>query len=369
MKKWSRLLPLALCILCVTGCGSEKEKESGKNTSGNAIVISEVTDPGQKIGDKELVQSQEGESPSEKTEAEESPHQKIPQDIPQKEEPSSLMEQPQQEEVVVDPSQLNEPEIAHQEVTEIVPEEHDENRLQIVFLGDSILDGYRNETGIAYLTGVRCDADVYNLAMGGTTAALTAYESAEYAKWTSRSLQGVVHAICGNVDSSILDGYRAGEVFDTCDFSQTDYFVIEYGMNDFLSGLTMNDEEDFYDEYTYVGALRIAIQKLRENFPEATIVLCSPNYAQFWGENREYLGDGNMVNNGGGTLVAYHRVCENVANDMHTLFLDGYNGIGLDAYTADDYLEDGIHLSQKGRDKYAEKLSEVILEYEATKNN
>ena len=80
--------------------------------------------------------------------------------------------------------------------------------------------------------------------MGGTTAALTTYEKSTYEEWSSRCLQGVVHAICGNVDAKILDGHRAGEVFAMCDFSNTDYFVIEYGMNDFLSGIPLNDEED-----------------------------------------------------------------------------------------------------------------------------
>ena len=214
-----------------------------------------------------------------------------------------------------------------------------------------------------------CNADVYNLAMGGTTAALTTYENASYEEWDSRSLQGVVHAICGEVGPGIMDGHRAGEVFASCDFSKTDYFVIEYGMNDFLSGIPLNDEDDFYDEYTYVGALRIAIQRLRTSFPDAAIVLCSPNYAQFWGKDGSYLGDGNMVSNGGGKLVEYYRVCGNVSADMHTLFLNAYEGIGLDTYSASEYLEDGIHLAEKGRRKYAEKLSQVILEYESTKNN
>lgn len=175
--------------------------------------------------------------------------------------------------------------------------------------------------------------------------------------------------LCGNVDASLLDGTAAKEAYDRCNLENTDYFVIEYGMNDFLSGIPLNDEEDFYDEYTYVGALRIAIQNLRNAFPNATIVLCSPNYGQFWGKDGSYLGDGNMVNNGGGTLVEYYRVCGNVSADMNTLFLNAYEGIGLNTYTADEYLEDGIHLSQKGRAEYARILSEIIMEYEATKNN
>lgn len=342
MKKLNVIAVLILSAALLTGCGKSIEEENapGENTSGDAIVIPE-----------------------------ESSH-KIPQatDEMNMENESAQAAGPE-EETVVDPEQLQEPEIDSQEVTEVIPEQPVQNRLQIVFLGDSILDGYRNETGIAYLTGVQCDADVYNLAMGGTTAALTAYESGEYEKWSSRCLQGVVHAICGNVDAKILDGYRAGEVFATCDFSNTDYFVIEYGMNDFLSGIPLNDSDDPFDEYTYVGALRIAIQRLRDAFPDATIVLCSPNYAQFWGKDGSYLGDGNMVNNGGGKLVEYYRVCGNVSADMNTLFLDAYEGIGLDAYSADEYLEDGIHLSEKGRWKYADKLSRIILEYEETKNN
>lgn len=345
MEKLKVTAVLILSAVLLMGCGKNAAKEDvlPEDAAGDAVVIEEES---------------RNEVP------------KATEEMNMENESAQVIEpEPPQEEMVVDPEQLHEPEIEQKEVAEPIPEQPAVNRMQIVFLGDSILDGYRDESGIAYLTGVYCDADVYNLAMGGTTAALTTYEKSTYEEWSSRCLQGVVHAICGNVDAKILDGHRAGEVFATCDFSNTDYFVIEYGMNDFLSGIPLNDEDDIYDEYTYVGALRIAIQRLRDSFPDATIVLCSPNYAQFWGKDGSYLGDGNMVSNGGGKLVEYYRVCGNVSADMHTLFLNAYEGIGLDTYSADEYLEDGIHLSEKGRRKYAEKLSEIILEYEAEKNN
>lgn len=337
---------LALSILLFAGCGKSVGEDTvpGEDASGETVVSSRIPQATEEMNsENEAVRLAEPE-PAEESE-------------------------PATQEITVDPEELQEPEIQMPETIEPVPEVKPENRLQIVFLGDSILDGYRDGTGIAYLTGVYCNADVYNLAMGGTTAALTTYENAVYDKWNSRCMQGVVHAICGDVDPGILDGYKAREVFDSCDFSNTDYFVIEYGMNDFLSGIPLNDEEDIYDEYTYVGALRIAIQQLKNTFPDAAIVLCSPNYAQFWGKDGAYLGDGNMVNNGGGTLAEYYRVCGNVSADMHTLFLNAYEGIGLDTYSADEYLEDGVHLSEKGRQKYAEKLSQIIMEYESTKNN
>ncbi|NLL77694.1 MAG: SGNH/GDSL hydrolase family protein [Clostridiales bacterium] len=329
---------LLAMFLFIAGCGKvEKDRDMGGEASGDAIVVQEVPQATEEMN-KENENAQKEEQVNEST-------------------------------VVVSPEDLNEPEIEEQAVTEAVPEQADESRLQIVFLGDSILDGYRNETGIAAITGELCNADVYNLAMGGTTAALSKYESAVFETWSSRGLQGVVNAICGNIDAGILDGFRAGEVFASCDFDKTDYFVIEYGMNDFLSAIPINNDSNTNQEYTYVGALRNAINRLRGSFPEAEIVLCSPNYAQFWGKDGAYLGDGNMVDNGGGTLAAYYRVCGNVSADENTLFLNAYEGIGLDTYTADEYLEDGIHLSEKGRRKYAEKLSEIILNYETTRNN
>lgn len=330
------LLAYSLSLLMLVGCGktADEGQSLGEDAAGNKVIAHEIPEATEEMNQE-----------------------------------NANVQVPEEEAVVVAPEELQEPEITEQEVTEQIPEQPDENKMQIVFLGDSILDGYRNESGIAYLTGEFCNAHVYNMAMGGTTAALTTYESAMYDTWTSRSLLGVVNVICGNVDKGLLDGYRAGEVYAICDFTKTDYFVIEYGMNDFLSAIPMNNDSNTNQEYTYVGALRIAINTLRRSFPNAEIVLCSPNYAQFWGKDGSYLGDGNMVDNGGGTLVAYHRVCGNVSADSQTLFLNGYEGIGLDAYTADEYLEDGIHLSEKGRWKYAEKLSETIMNYEETRNN
>ncbi len=345
-KKFHVCMWAALAVLLMAGCGKQTEERAAEPEE---IVENTAVTNNHATPEMDLENEKDRENVWKK--------------------PADVTEPAEPEQVLLSPEDLREPEIAEQEVTEIVPNEHAVNKLQIVFLGDSILDGYRNDTGIASLTGVYCNADVYNLAMGGTTAALLEDESAAYEEWTSRSLQGVVNVICGNVDRGLLDGYRAGEVFDSCNFENTDYFVLEYGMNDFLSCVPLSGDDSFYDPFTYVGALRIAVQALRDKYPDAQIILCSPNYAHFWGQDGAYLGDGNMSSNGVANLVEYHRVCGNVANDMKTLFMNVYEGIGLDAYTADEYLEDGIHLSEKGRDEYAKKLSKIILEFEATRNN
>lgn len=247
--------------------------------------------------------------------------------------------------------------------------EEDEKDMQIVFMGDSILDSTREYDGVAYLISQNCNAKVYNLSMGGTTAALLPGESMDYPQWDSRCLLGVVNAITGRIDTKIFDNYKAGELMKTCDFSKTDYFVIEYGINDFLAQIPTsrylpNGEKRNMDEaYTYGGALEEAIRKLRDAYPDAKILLIAPHYCQFFDGNT-FMGDGYSLDYGYGTLIEYARACGYVY-DQHrednVLLYNAFEVSGIDAYTADDYLEDGIHLTSEGRRKYAEDLSRKIM--------
>lgn len=265
--------------------------------------------------------------------------------------------------------ELEEPE-TEQLITQEDQIEPQGNELQLVFLGDSIFDTNRDGTGIPYLTAVQCEADVYNLAIGGTRATIEAEEHAESDKWTSTSLMGVVRAMQGKISTDIFEGTRTKEILDNpnIDFTQTDYFIIEYGINDFFSGVTRSYEEDPYDIKTYAGALRCAVTDLRDLAPDAVIILCSPTYAQFY--NGDWMiGDSNVVDKGCGTLFDYKGTCNYVANEQQTLFFNAYQDLGIDGYTAEEYLEDGVHLTESGRQLYADALAKMILDYEETRNN
>ena len=238
----------------------------------------------------------------------------------------------------------------------------DSDRTQIVVFGDSIWDSTRDETGIAYLVSEYMDADVYNCAIGGTRATLKPGEATDnYDTWDSTSLSGMVNVALGKVDPEIfLEGYIAGGVIRDIDFSKTDYFIIAYGLNDYFAGAPLNaDNYNSWDAHGYGGALRFAIDRLRGAFPDAQILLISPNYCQFWKDGYMYT-DSNMKNFGGGTLTDYANVCRNVAETQNTLFIDGYSTLGINTYTAEDYLEDGIHLTEDGRELYAKAVSSCL---------
>lgn len=244
------------------------------------------------------------------------------------------------------------------------PEEDDrEYAMQIVFMGDSILDFEGEDGGVTDMVGDALNAKVYNMAIGGTTAALLPDEQYNFAEWNSISLLGVVNAILGNINPDIFDGYDAGEILKQCDFSKTDYFVIEYGINDFLSRqipqsryLANGDVLAIDASHTYVGALDIALSLLEGSFPNAKILLVSPHYCEVF-EAGMFTGDAYSLNYGHGTLVEFMRCAGYVADqhkDKTTIFFNALDQSGIDAYTVNEYLQDGVHLSDAGRRVYAD---------------
>lgn len=244
--------------------------------------------------------------------------------------------------------------------------------MQIVFMGDGILDRDREDDGVAPLISQACNARIYNMAISGTAASLMPDEQYDFETWTSMGLLGVVNAILGNIDSGIFDGYRAGEVLSECDFSETDYFVIEYGINDFLCRqipqsiyLADGGVLEIGELHTYSGALERAVTLLQDNFPNAKILLIPPHYCQVFEEDTgTYVGDAYSVDYGHGSLVDFYRCAEYVAKQHakeSVIFYDTIENSGIDAYTADDYLQDGIHLTAEGRRVYADYASGLIM--------
>lgn len=245
--------------------------------------------------------------------------------------------------------------------SEAAPEQTDEKK-QVVVFGDSIWDSTRDETGISYLLSQYTGMEVYNCAIGGTRASMKPGESPDnFEEWDSTSLAGMINVAIGNVDpEQFLEGYVAGGVIRNIDFSKTDYFIIAYGLNDYFSAAPLNVEGgSSWDPHGYGGALRFAINRLNTNFPDAQILLISPTYCQFYKDGYMYT-DSNMKDFGAGTLTDYANACRNVAEMNNTLFIDGYSTLGINGYTAEEYLEDGIHLTAKGRELYAKAVSSCL---------
>ena len=274
-------------------------------------------------------------------------------------------------ETAIDPSQMENPieELVEAELPEGVVSTltGKDAKMQIVLLGDSQIGNFKGTDGIAYLLKKYCQANVYNLAMGGTSGTVPPDEPTELDKWESRSLPGMVNAICGRVDPHFFEQYEyTYDVFKSCDFSKTDIFVIEYGVNDFFQKSTLRDADMNEDPAVMVknfgGAMEYSIRLIREYFPKAQIIFCCPTYAQFFdGATHAYLGDGNIMSNGIGTLENYSEIVQNIVGEhSNTQTIDFYHNL-INGYSAKECLLDGVHMNEEGRRRYTQLLARYII--------
>lgn len=252
---------------------------------------------------------------------------------------------------------------------------NEDGELSITFLGDSILDNFRDETGICNIISNSLDATVYNLGIGGCSATIPRENSLnEPAEGTvSGSVSGVMlaHIMAGDFTLNAIYDCTAksilAEHFD--DIKNSDIFVVEYGINDFRCGRDTANPDDGNDPTTFVGAIRQIVYCLQRINPDAIIILCEPSYTYYYRDNGEYIGDSYTLDNGLGALVDYGGKTEYVSNELGT-YLYKLKVQGIDSEQDNMIMDDGTHLNELGRRVYAENLlaymkrHEIIKDYE-----
>lgn len=249
---------------------------------------------------------------------------------------------------------------------------HDDGKLSIVFFGDSILDNFRDETGICYLVGEALDANVYNLAVAGMAASS---QPGEDPNVLSESGQGadaggymLTEMLLGVRDFAFLRDCSAKSIMQNNleQIKNADIFVVEYGINDFMRGrrTTSDSDTDIYNVTTYCGAMRIVVNNLKKLNPNAKIVLCQLSYYEFYRANGEYIGNTYNMNNGPGTGYQYSEKLDYIEG----LYDDGsvvqfhLEEQGIDEYNVNDVTLDHLHFNEEGRAIYAENLVKTIKE-------
>ena len=267
-----------------------------------------------------------------------------------------------------------EPEIKTEEVVQPVEEvaapvaeapEEDDKVLDIVFMGDSQFDNARESASSipAYTCSLLDNVRFSNLAIGGTAASLERGADPNADKISDTCFIGLCYALAGKVsDTSFLDKYPAGEELKAIDPAKVDLYVIEYGANDYINGKDLWNPDDVYDVHSYRGALTVGIDTLKSISPKAKFLICSPSYCMWYNADGYVIGDSYMVSKGIGTLSEYADICSNYAGDENIEYMDTMYATYFDLKitTVDDYLSDGLHYNEKGRQIYATILSRFI---------
>lgn len=259
----------------------------------------------------------------------------------------------------------------------IYPLENDD-RLQILFLGDSNFAYDFGDRSIPDRIGERLNADIYNCAIGGTSAVklnVANYFDADLDAFNLYNLSKVM--ISGDYQS--VNAYRSiggefgktavckAEILTNIDFAELDYIVISYGLNDYTSGCAVYGE-DPYDETTYIGALRGAVERIQRVCPNAKIILSSITYCVFY-ENTDVIQDGYEKSFGGGMINDYRDAMETVSAEYDNVyFIDNLEKLNINKDNFRDYLVDEMHLNFTGHEMYVDSFIEEIEEIESAAN-
>ena len=240
-------------------------------------------------------------------------------------------------------------------------------QVQIVALGDSIFGLVRDETSIPAQVEALTGMTVFNGAFGGTCISRIDEERRLDIASDSLSLVGLTKAVAGEdfgVQHSMKHRVSGTEHFEETvdelekiDFSAVELVLIMHGLNDFYSGVPIRNEKDIYDEYTFTGALRSAIEFLRQTNPGMRIVLVTPTYS--W-----YLIGGQTCeeyNRGVGVQEDYINAEMELAKELGIEVIDAYHDVYPHEKWEDWelYTVDGFHPNESGR----ELLSGIIAEY------
>lgn len=219
----------------------------------------------------------------------------------------------------------------------------------VVFFGDSVIGSFPTTSSIPDAFRGLTDAHTYNCGRGGSSASM---------------LQSAFPGIPSVVDSFLSEDLNpfvndaqiyAGmsDYFENSDDSRQKCFIISLGLNDYFYGFPV-ESNDPYDPDTYAGALRIAIEKLQEAYPDAVIVLMTPNFTSLFDNGLQPLSDA------GGTLPDYVAAVVSICHEKELPFYDSYHLLGINGINHTEYLMDGCHPNEATRYSMAQGLARMM---------
>lgn len=247
-------------------------------------------------------------------------------------------------------------------------EKQGKDRAAIIVFGDSVMGEVRDETAIPAQLGELLDTTVYNAAFGGTCAArLERNRPLDYTigMFSLVALTKAAEAGDFGAHQSVVvresNTQYFGETIDgleRLDFSQAEVFIIQQGINDYMVGVPIDNSEDPYDDYTFLGALRVAVASLRKTNPEARIVFLTPLFTWFTLEGMTC----EEKDCGGGVLEDYVNAQILLAAELDVEVIDLYH----DRFPHDQwedwqlYSRDGLHPNEAGRERIALEIADYL---------
>ena len=218
----------------------------------------------------------------------------------------------------------------------------------VIFLGDSVFGNFRNESSIPAFFSDMTGARVYNLGIGGVSGTSlidpTTNIGSSFGFITGNTGLDTFERICAG--RQFYSSFRAaGNELAGKDGSGY-VFVIEFGLNDYFSGLAVDD---------YKKALKESIRYIKNSYPEAGIVLFSPGYVGIYNDGFDITSDVGSV------LEDYRQAARDIAKETGCEVLSLTDDFGFSQDEIYTYLlPDAVHYNEIGRYRIAQVLAEYF---------
>ena len=241
-------------------------------------------------------------------------------------------------------------------------------QVEIVAFGDSVFGEVRNETAVPAQVGALIGKTVYNAALGGTCASRQDVDRRLDRAKDSLSLVGLAVAM-GAEDFGVQQSARLRESnmeyfpevidgLEGIDFNKVQIILIQHGINDYHAGTLIDNPENPYDVYTFLGAIRRAVAAFRGKNPQVRIVLVTPAYT--W-----YTATGltcEETDQGGGVLEDYVNAEIRLGEELGIEVVDLYHDClpHENWWDWETYTRDGLHPNEAGRKLLSQKIAEAL---------
>ena len=196
----------------------------------------------------------------------------------------------------------------------------------IVFFGDSVFGNYQDFASIPGVIGALTKASVHNRAIGGSSATQLTPDDKSFPSAVQRFL---------SEDTAEISGEKK-----LC-------FVINYGLNDYFTGYTVEQYRD---------GLQAGVQSLQDAYPDAEILIASSNFITAFDNGTAFNNDLDEI------LNDYVTGAEETAAAMNVFFLNTNEALQWNPQTAACYLVDAVHPNEEGRFLFGTAIIKALEE-------
>lgn len=240
----------------------------------------------------------------------------------------------------------------------------------LVILGDSLFTQTEQQASVGERLQSRSGLTVFGGTFGGTCMARRNVRKIMGYDQDVLSMAVLARAVASEdfaAQQSVRNTGVADEYFeetvdglDQVDFDDVKILLLVFGMNDYHSGIPVEDTDDPRRETTYAGALRTVLELLQKRYPDLRIILVTPTYS--WYPHQGITCE--VFNPGGGILEDYVEKEMEIAREYGVEILDLYHDLYAHD-SADDwktYTRDGVHPNEAAMEMIASVIADYLEE-------